>query len=227
MWPAIEASASQCSASNRSLIGLQRFGLDVVAGEPSITSMANTTDKLTQVAFLRAINVGGHRVTNVELVQAISGLGFPSAVAYQASGNLLLSEFPDTATGTRSDIEEAIEQALEVVFGYSVPAMIRSSDEVRAIAEATPFPAEVLAATSGKIQVMIFKNALTREQKQAIVATATPDDRIVVDGSEVYWLPTDSISTSEFKVGVLNRSFGPFTIRTHGTIVRIAKKLAD
>ncbi len=182
--------------------------------------------KLTQVAFLRAINVGGHRVTNDELADVIGDIGFAAVTPYQASGNLLLSDSPASVAGCGAS-EAAIAEALEATFGYAVPTMIRSAAEVGTIASATPFSQEVLIETSGKIQVMFFKTQLSKEQEQTILGIATPDDRIVVDRTEVYWLPTEGISTSSVKIDALNKAIGPLTIRTQGTIVRIAKKLTN
>ncbi len=189
-----------------------------------------TPAKLTQVAFLRAINVGGHRVTNDELAGVVVNIGFAAVTPYQASGNLLLGDSPASISSHKSDsdrvaTEEAIAEALEAAFGYAVPTMIRTANEVAAIALATPFTPEVLAETSGKVQVMLFRTELTEEQQETVLAIATPDDRIAVDGTEVYWLPTEGISTSTVKIDTLNRAIGPLTIRTQGTIARIAKKL--
>lgn len=187
--------------------------------------------RLTQVAFLRAINVGGHRVTNDELADIVRKVGFAAVVPYQASGNLLLSDSPVSVTGRHSvpgrvATEEAIAEALDAAFGYAVPTMIRTAEEVAAIATATLFTPEVLAETSGKIQVMFFKTELNEEQQKTVLGVVTPDDRIVVDGTEVYWLPTEGISTSTVKIDALNKAIGPLTIRTQGTISRIVKKLA-
>lgn len=177
--------------------------------------------ELTQVAFLRAINVGGHRVTNDELAQVFSGLGFASVTPYQTSGNVMLSAYD----GNSRDTEAAIERALEDAFGYPVPTMIRTKGEVEAIAAAQPFTPEVVAETSGKVQVMFFKRALSEDQRTEVLAQRTPDDRILVDRTEVYWLPTEGISTSDLRVGALNKSVGPITVRTQATIGRIVKKL--
>ncbi len=188
--------------------------------------------KLTQVAFLRAINVGGHRVTNDELAGVIADIGFAAVTPYQASGNLLLGDSPAPTSGGKSgsdrvSTEEAIAEALEAAFAYPVPTMIRTAEEVAAIATAIPFAPDVLAKTSGKVQVMFFKTELNNKQKEIAQGVATPDDRIVVDGTEVYWLPTEGISTSSVKIDALNKAIGPLTIRTQGTIARIAKKLAS
>ncbi len=185
---------------------------------------------LTQVAFLRAINVGGHRVTNDELAGVVQSIGFDAVTPYQASGNLLLCDSPASISGRKSGAgriatEEAIAEALEGAFGYAVPTMIRTAGEVAAVASATPFAHDVLAETSGKVQVMFFTTELTEDQQKTVLGIATLDDRIVVDGTEVYWLPTEGISTSTVKIDSLNRAIGPLTIRTQGTIARIAKKL--
>ena len=85
---------------------------------------------LTQVALLRGMNVGGHRITNSELAQLFLDIGFAAAVPFQASGNVMLS-------GPLVEDPAPIEAALEAALGYAVPVMLRSAEQVAAIASAS------------------------------------------------------------------------------------------
>ncbi len=89
---------------------------------------------LTHVAFLRGMNVGGHRLTNAELAAVFVDLGFTSVVPYQAAGNVMLA-------CDRAPDAEAIEAALAAHLGYAVPTIVRSASEIRAIAGSEPFDA--------------------------------------------------------------------------------------
>lgn len=177
--------------------------------------MSNSPE-LTQVALLRGMNVGGHRITNEELAQLFFGMGFAAAIPFQASGNVLLSGPP---------IEDPanVERALEDALGYAVPTMIRSATEVAAIAEATPFTEAQLAPTERRVQVIFLAEPADSAD---LSSHETDEDRLVSDGSEVYWLPARGMSTAAIDLDALLRALGTNTIRTQATIQRIAKKLA-
>ncbi len=172
--------------------------------------------ELTQVAFLRGINVVGRRVTNEELASVFRAVGYAAAVPFQASGNVLLSGPPveDPAT---------VERALEDALGYPVPTMIRSAPQVAAIAEATPFTEAQLAPTERRVQVIFLAEPAGAAD---LSLHETDEDRLVSDGSEVYWLPARGMSTAAIDLDVLLRDLGTNTIRTQATIQRIARKLA-
>jgi hypothetical protein len=106
-------------------------------------------------AFLRGMNVGGHRLTNVELREHFTSIGFREVDCFRASGNVIFAgeEQPDDVVAER--IETGLEQAL----GYAVPTFIRAAGEVRAIATAEPFAREHLEASTGKLQVAMLGEA--------------------------------------------------------------------
>jgi uncharacterized protein (DUF1697 family) len=74
------------------------------------------------VAFLRAINVGGHLVKMDELRGLFEALGFTNVETFIASGNVI---FDSKATNVKS-LERKIEKHLEASLGYAVTTFIRS-----------------------------------------------------------------------------------------------------
>lgn len=171
-----------------------------------------------QVAFLRAMNVGGRRVTNDQLCETLRAAGFETVIACQASGNLLLS-------GDQPIENQRIEAALSAGLGFDVPTMVRSASDIHRVSQAAPFSLQQLAKSSGKVQVMFLDHLLDEAESKIITDAVTDSDLLVLDGTEVYWLPTSGISDSPLKVAALNKLVGPLTVRTQGTVARIAKKL--
>lgn len=55
----------------------------------------------TRAAFLRAVNVGGRRVTNDELRALVEEAGVGDVATYRASGNLLLTVDESSASCVR------------------------------------------------------------------------------------------------------------------------------
>jgi uncharacterized protein (DUF1697 family) len=88
------------------------------------------------VALLRAVNVGGRKVTMKELKEAAGSLGYENCQTLLASGNLVF----ETRKTPDAKLETALEAAIEKTFGLFSEVMIRNPDEWNAILAANPFP---------------------------------------------------------------------------------------
>ncbi len=194
-----------------------RAPVRTAAVKAAVTRLGFMADAFTHVVFLRGMNVGGHRLTNDALVAAFAALGLEQAAAYQASGNVMVAAAspPDVAL---------IEAGLEAELGYQVPTMVRSVTEVTELAAATPFTAEELAQRPNAKQQVIILAEPSPSDLSGLVAGLP--DLLVADGAHVHWLPEGGISTSELDLSAVGRVVGTNTVRTMGTIQRIAKKLA-
>ncbi len=169
------------------------------------------------VAFLRGINVGGHRVKNDQLCAQFEAMGFIDVAGFLASGNVIF-EAADAA-GATGRIEEGLKEAL----GYEVPTFLRTAEEVRSIAEREIFAGE-LDGSIGKPQVAF----LTREPEDAVrsevLGLASEDDRLAIHDRELYWLPRLGFSKTELDLAAIDAVLGPMTVRTKRTVERIAAK---
>src|SRR5688572_381051 len=87
------------------------------------------------VAFLRAINVGGHIMKMDQLRQLFEALGFSNVETFIASGNVI---FDSTSKSTKI-LERKIESLLQETLGYAVATFVRSTSELVNIAEYKPF----------------------------------------------------------------------------------------
>lgn len=84
------------------------------------------------VALLRGVNVGGNRrVPNSELKKILEEMGFHDVLTYINSGNAIF------ASSTRPRVRD-VQAALEGHFGFLVPTIILSDQQIIAIAEAIP-----------------------------------------------------------------------------------------
>jgi uncharacterized protein (DUF1697 family) len=86
------------------------------------------------VALLRAVNVGGRKVTMAELKTAATKLGYDNARTFIASGNLLF----ETRKTAPAKLEAALEAAIEKTFGLFSEVMVRDPAEWSAIIKANP-----------------------------------------------------------------------------------------
>src|ERR1700689_4699500 len=100
-------------------------------------------------AFLRGMNVGGHRLSNEELRSHFATLGFSDLATFRASGNVVFAG----EAAKPQDVRARIERGLMELLGYEVPTFIRNAREIKAIAAERPFTPKQLAASKGKLQV--------------------------------------------------------------------------
>lgn len=172
-------------------------------------------------AFLRAINIGDRRVTNAALVAAVGPVGLISVSAYQAAGNLLIEADEQSAP----HLADRLERALEAALGYRSEVFLRNAAEVADLAAAEVFPAEDVAAATAKPQIAFLLSAPGQEAAAAVASASTERDRLVLRGAELWWLPLDGVGRSQLDISGLSRVVGPMTVRTVGTVQRIAAKL--
>ncbi|SKC45820.1 DUF1697 domain-containing protein [Krasilnikoviella flava] len=89
----------------------------------------------TSVALLRGINVGGnHPIAMSDLAACFRDGGHGAVRTALQSGNVLLAA--DPASGP--ELEDAIERMLAARFGFAVPTLVRSRDELAATVAAAP-----------------------------------------------------------------------------------------
>jgi uncharacterized protein (DUF1697 family) len=173
------------------------------------------------VAFLRGMNVGGHRIANPELAAEFERLGFESVTTYRASGNVIF-ESPGRVEG---ELVAEIEEGLAESFGYAVPTFVRDVGEVRSIADFDPFDLELVASSKGKLQVSLLAKEPTKEQRDEVRSASTDDDRLLITERELYWLPRGGLMESDLGMDAFEGVLGPSTMRTKGTIEGIAAKI--
>ncbi len=172
------------------------------------------------VAFLRGMNVGGHRLTNDELRAHFEAIGFTQVATFRASGNVVF------AADERSpqEVAEHVELELASLLGYAVPTFVRSDGEVRAIAAHEPFAAEQVRAAGGKLQVSLLGSSPAPEVRAEVLSLAGEEDALTFGERELYWLPSGGTLESSLDLRGIDRLLGPSTMRTKGTIELIAAK---
>jgi uncharacterized protein (DUF1697 family) len=173
------------------------------------------------VAFLRGMNLGGRRITNEELGKAFEDLGLTEVATFRASGNVVF-DGPDGVG--RADLATRVEVGLAEALGYEVPVFLRSCRQVATIAARKPFKAAEVKASKGKLQVAMLPDSPGKLARKEALALATAEDRLVVEGSELFWLPSGGISESDLDLKALESELGPWTMRTMGTVEQIAAK---
>ena len=175
------------------------------------------------VAFLRGINVGGHRVKMDRLRGLFEEMGFSNVSTFIASGNVIFS----ANSGDVVSMTGAIEQSLAERLGYDVATFIRSADELAAIAafgDADTGPDE---PSTTSLYVVLLQAPASDDLRATLSGLRSEMDEFRFSGREIYWLLRGKISESRLFGRVLEKAIQgvPSTTRNITTIRRLVAKL--
>lgn len=181
--------------------------------------MTSQAADVVWAVFLRGMNLGRRRLTNDSLRSAAERSGCRDVRTYQASGNLVVTD-----ERSEEDLAAALERGLEEALDHQIPVFLRTAGEVRSIAAATPFSETSRSAGTGRTQVIFLRAAVSADVLRQAEPLFPEDDRMVAAGRQLYWLPAAGLADSDLDLRRLDVVTGGTTIRTHGTVQRLASK---
>ena|SRR5688572_683950 len=172
------------------------------------------------IAFLRAINVGGHVVKMDVLRKLFESLGYSNVETFIASGNVVF----ETASRNTRAIEKAVEKTLHEKLGYEVHTFVRTCAELAAIATYEPFSPRALEQASAFV-VGFLADPLDASSRKKLMALRTDVDDLHVNLREIYWLCRHKQSESTFSNALFEKALGVrSTFRGLNTVRRMAAK---
>ena len=172
------------------------------------------------VAFLRAINVGGHTVTMSRLRDLFGDLGLAGVETFIASGNVVFN----ARTTVAAPLERKIERQLHQALGYEVKTFLRTGEEVAAISAHAAFTRPQLR-TAVSLNVGFLEAPLTAPGVRSLRSLRTEFDEFTVHGRELYWLSRRGQGKSTFSNVVFERTVGArITFRGLKTVSRLVAK---
>jgi len=172
------------------------------------------------VAFLRAINVGGHVVKMDALRQKFESIGLSGTETFIASGNVIFN----TEATRFNELEQHIEAALAGPLGFSTFVFLRTQAELNQIVRNQPFPAEDFSGATA-FNVAFLKNPPDGEAASRLMSLENEIDSFRINGREVYWLCKVRQSESKFANTVLEKVLGqPSTMRQVSTMQKLVEK---
>lgn len=96
----------------------------------------------TYIALLRGINVSGQKLIKmIDLRSLLEKLDFLEVQTYIQSGNIVLKSDEDNC----DKIAEKVKKGIADTFGFDVPVLVKTHDELRLIFDMNPFttPADI------------------------------------------------------------------------------------
>lgn len=173
------------------------------------------------VAFLRAINVGGHVVKMDYLRGLFEALEFTNVETFIASGNVIF----DSTSRSSSSLEKKIERHLHEHLGYEVATFVRAVAEVAKIAASKPFSDAELEAEGNTLYIGFLADSPDDDAKRKLSSCANKANDFLVSGREVFWLYRRKFSEADFSGAQLEKILGmKTTLRNANTPKRIAAK---
>ncbi len=171
------------------------------------------------VAFLRGINVGGHRkVPMSDLRRLCVGItSDPGVRSYIASGNLVFA-----ADGRADQLAAAIADGIKSTFGFDVPVLVLEEATMRAALNSCPFPCD-----TGKLVHGYFCFATPTLDMAGVDEFKTPTEAVAVAGQTVWLYAPDGIGRSKL-AAKMERLIGvAATARNLNTVIQMVAMLDD
>ena len=153
------------------------------------------------IAFLRAINVGGHHVNMKELCGLFEDCGLSGVESFIASGNVIFT----SSSRNIEAVEKRIETHLGKSLGYEVKTFVRTEAEVAAIAAYAPFTVSRMKSAVA-CNVAFLDKPLDAAALKLLMTMHSDIDDFHVHGREVYWLCRKKQSESKFSNAVFEKT---------------------
>jgi uncharacterized protein (DUF1697 family) len=140
----------------------------------------------TYVALMRGINVGGkNKLPMKDLVEMFVAAGCSNVLSYIQSGNIIFRASPDVA----STVPVVITAKIGVRFGYRIPVVVRTVEEIRNVVLQNPFLKE--GTDEDTLHIMFLADHPSPQQIAALDPDRSPPDVYRVLGRDIYMhLPT-------------------------------------
>jgi uncharacterized protein (DUF1697 family) len=134
------------------------------------------------VALLRGINVGGKNPLPMKaLAEEFVAAGCTHVRTFIQSGNVIFSAPPGK---DESALAQLLGARLEERFGYTAPLVLRTTEELRAAIDKTPYLA--MGAPEETLHVMFLTATPEAARVEKLDPDRSPGDTFVVLGREIY-----------------------------------------
>jgi uncharacterized protein (DUF1697 family) len=168
------------------------------------------------IAFLRAINVGGHTVKMDHLKTLFEKIGFVNVETFIASGNVVF----ETKSKSVNALKIKIESELYKQLGYQVITFIRSKEELKELIEYKPFKESELNNPNNTLYIGFFDSAPSKENQNSVFAMQDSSNEFNFHSTELYWLCRKKFSDSGIDGKKLEKALGMSTTFRNSTTIR-------
>lgn len=171
----------------------------------------------TQIALLRGVNVGGkNKLPMKDLAAMFVAAGCAAVVTYIQSGNIVCKARPALGKNLAAVIERAIEER----FGFRVPVVLRTADELKELIDRNPFVKQ--GADPELLHVGFLAKAPSASQVAALDPQRSPPDEFVVLGREVYFRFPNGLARTKLTNAYFDSKLATVsTVRNWRTVLKL------
>ncbi len=170
------------------------------------------------VAFLRGINVGGHKIIKMEdLRRMLASYGYLNVGTFIQSGNAIF----ETANSDAGKLEKEVRTNLSKSLGYEVEIFLRTMRELGKIAGNSPFQED----ENSTLYVAFLHKKPSRTAEDALLALQNKVDEFSIRDREAYWFRHRDKGESKFTNNLLEKILdAPATTRNLTSVRKIVEK---
>lgn len=174
------------------------------------------------VAFLRGINVGGHRkVPMATLRNELTQMGFENVISILNSGNVIF----DAKTDDLDQLEQRIMTHLENYFGFPIPTIVRKAATIQQLFQENPFK-DIDLTKDIRLYISFLKTESNVDLKLPWTSADKSYTILQKKGKNILSVLDLSIAGTPKAMEALEKNFGKgITTRNWKTILRIEGKI--
>jgi uncharacterized protein (DUF1697 family) len=149
---------------------------------------------------MRGINVSGQKIIRMENLRAsFEALGFRRVRSYVQSGNVIF----EATRSSLDNLSELIREKILSEYGFSVPVVLRTVDEMNKIVSGNPFLDEK-GIDSSKLHVTFLSEMPAKSSLGKLAKLDSHPDQFRVKGREVFlycpdWYGRTKLSNTAFE----------------------------
>ncbi|HYO48027.1 MAG TPA: DUF1697 domain-containing protein [Gemmatimonadota bacterium] len=168
------------------------------------------------VALLRGINLGNRRLPMKDLAAMFEEAGCWDVRTYIQSGNVVFEAGKALARRIPCLIEESISER----FGFGVPIVIRTVDEIDGVVKGNPFLKS--GADPKTLHVGFLRDRASKSRVAALDPDRSPPDEFVVRGGEIYLRCPNGVARSKLTTQYFDSRLGTVTTaRNWRTVLKL------
>lgn len=173
----------------------------------------------TYIALLRGINVSGQKLIKMaDLRQHLSALSFQNIQTYIQSGNIVFQSHEKADA-----VESLIAEKIEEVYGFTVPVLVKSKEELNEIYEHNPF-LNGKDSDSRFLHVTMLNGKSKSDAKTLLYDYIAQSEKLAIRNREVYLFMPSGYGKTKLTNTLIEKKLGVnATTRNWKTITKLVE----
>jgi uncharacterized protein (DUF1697 family) len=178
------------------------------------------TTTSTYIALLRGINISGKNIMKmVQLKQVFESIGYQNVRTYIQSGNIV---FESNSESDVTELQTQIHDGIEDEFGYDVPVIVRTGEQMEDILNNCPFDIDDLPDKQKPYVTLLSDVPSAERLEQLAKVKIDEDEEYEIVDREVYILYRKSVTKAKINNNFLEKQLGvSATTRNWNTMTKL------